>query len=83
MPDWKVVSRGEKQGKEQKRPTNLGLFLLTHRLAPHCLGSPSGSSFPYINGPTSLTRGEGHLTNSTSVVGEERVGDGDGGGRDE
>ena len=77
--DWNVVSRSEKRGKEQKRPLNLGSFLLTHRLALPLLRFPSDSSFPYIDGPTSLARGEGHLMSLTSMVGKERVGDGDGG----
>ena len=44
------------------------------------------TSLPYVDGPTSLMRGEGHLLVLSSVVGDEFEnpdGDGDSGGRDE
>jgi len=45
----------------------------------HFLGPPSASSFPSIDGPTSLARGEGHLMCLVSTRASSG-GDGDDGG---
>ena len=61
---WEVISGVEKRG-EKNAPLNF-------------LGPPSGFSFPSINRPTSLRRGEGHLMYLSSMRASSG-GDGDNG----
>jgi len=59
--DREEVSGIDKQEKERKRPT----MTVVSRSVDAPSGTPilpsSGSSFPYVDRPTSLKRGEGHL----------------------